>query len=318
MFTKKGLMFVVIALALTLSACGGTAVTPTAAPTTVPAEPTAAPVEPTAEPTAVPPTEVPQPTAQPEGCLGTAETALVDLGCREITFAVENAYLPFNYITLDTGQPGGWDYDTMNEICARLHCTPVFQEMAWDGMIQSVADGQFDMAGDGITNTEERQKIVAFSIGYLKIQQRLLVRKGEDRFASIEDFVANEALKLGTQTGTTNYETATKFLPETRIQGFEQFPFAVQALIGGDIDAVIIDEVVGLGYQGENADALELVGPSISSDELGFIYPLGSDLVEPINKALESMMADGTLTTINAKFFGPDFKMTYDDIQSTP
>ena len=81
------------------------------------------------------------------------------------------------------------------------------------------------------------------------------------------------------------------------------------------MDAVIIDEVVGLGYQGENKESLDFVGPSISSDELGFAFPNGSDLVDPVNMALESMMADGTLTSINLKYFGPDFNITYDDIQ---
>ena len=48
---------------------------------------------------------------------------------------------------------------------------------------------------------------------------------------TIEDIVADESLKLGTQTGTTNYATAATYLPEERIQGFEQFGFVVQALI---------------------------------------------------------------------------------------
>ncbi len=251
----------------------------------------------------------------PEGCLGSADTALVDLECREIIIAVENAYLPFNYIELDTGLPGGWDYDAWNEICTRLHCTPVFTEAAWEGLIQSVADGQFDAGGDGITINDERSQIVDFSIGYIKIEQRLLVRKGETRFDSIEALAADETLILGTQSGTTNYETAVNYLPEERIKAFEQMPFAVQALLSNDVDAVIIDEVVGLGYQGEDADKIELIGPSISSDELGFIFPLGSSLVEPVNEALRSMMADGTLEAINLKYFGPDFNLTYDDIE---
>ena len=251
----------------------------------------------------------------PEGCLGSADAALVDLNCREIKIAVENAYLPFNYIELDTGEPGGWDYDTWNEICTRLHCTPVYVEAAWEGLIQSVADGQFDAGGDGITINGDRSQIVDFSIGYIKIEQRLLARKGDTRFDSIETLAADETLILGTQSGTTNYETAVNYLPEDRIKAFEQMPFAIQALLSNDVDAVIIDEVVGLGYQGEDADQIELIGPSISSDELGFIFPLGSNLVEPVNEALRSMMADGTLEAINLKFFGPDFNLTYDDIE---
>ena len=89
----------------------------------------------------------------------------------------------------------------------------------------------------------------------------------------------------------------------------------MQALIAGDIDAVIIDEVAGQGYMGENADELKLVGPSMSSDELGFIYPKGSDLVDPVNQAIAAMKADGTLAEINLKYFGPDFTITYDDLE---
>jgi phosphate/phosphite/phosphonate ABC transporter binding protein len=242
------------------------------------------------------------------------EEGLPDLGGQEVTIAVENAYLPFNYIDPDTGEWAGWDYVVWDEICALLNCVPVYTEASWEGMIQAVADGQFDAAADGITITDERDKIVDFSMGYISIEQRLLVRIDEDRIESIEDIVNDENLKLGTQTGTTNYATAATYLPEDRIQAFEQFPFAVQALITGDIDAVIIDEVAGQGYLGENADLLALVGESMSSDQLGFIFPNGSDLVEPVNMALEELMKNGFLEMVNAQYFGPDFNVTYDDL----
>ena len=79
----------------------------------------------------------------------------------------------------DTGEPGGWDYDVWNEICNRLNCVPVYEEVTWDVMIQAVADGQYDAAADGITITADRAEIVAFSIGYVNIDQRLLVRIGD-------------------------------------------------------------------------------------------------------------------------------------------
>ena len=227
-----------------------------------------------------------------------------------MTIAVENAYLPFNYIDPETGDPDGWDYVVWDEICALLNCDPVYVEASWEGMIQAVADGQFDAAADGITITEDRAEIVDFSEGYINIDQRLLVRLDEDRIESIEDIVADESLTLGTQVGTTNYETATEYLDEGRIQAFEQFPFAVQALIAGDVDAVIIDEVAGQGYLGENADALKLVGPSMSSDQLGFIYPLGSELVDPVNAALAELKDNGFLEEVNLQHFGPGFTIT--------
>lgn len=238
-----------------------------------------------------------------------------DLGGREITVAVENAYLPFNYISIETGEAAGWDYDAIDAICELINCTPVYVEAAWEGMIQAVADGQFDMAADGITITEDRAEIVAFSDGYINIDQRLLVRIDEDRFANMDEFAADDSLIIGTQTGTTNFETASNILPEDRIQAFEQFPFAVEALINGDLDAVIIDETAGQGYQGVNSDELKLIGDSLSSDKLGFIFPLESDLVEPINYALRELAENGTLDTLAQQYFTDEFTITYDDIQ---
>jgi polar amino acid transport system substrate-binding protein len=240
--------------------------------------------------------------------------ALPDLGGREITVAVENAYLPFNYIDPQTGEPAGWDYDAIDAMCELLNCTPVYIEAAWEGMIQAVADGQYDMAADGITITEDRAQIVDFSDGYINIEQRLLTRIDEDRFATVDDFINNADLTLGTQTGTTNFETASELLPADRIQAFEQFPFAVQALIAGDIDAVILDETAGQGYVGVNADQLKLVGESLSSDELGFIFPLGSDLVGPINAALQALRENGTLDRLAQQYFSDQFTITYDDL----
>lgn len=276
MFKNKSLLFVFVLVALALAACGGT--------------------------------------ADVEGCLGTAEDAIVDLECQEITVAVENAYLPFNYIVVGTDEAAGWDYDAWEEICTRLHCTPIFVEAVWDGMIQAVSDGQFDAAGDGITITDVRAEIVDFSRGYIALEQRLLVRIDETRFSSIEEFAADETLLIGTQTGTTNYETALNYLSEDRIEGYGTFPFAVQSLIAGDVDAVIIDDVAGQGYLGENAESVKLIGESISSDWLGFIYPLGSDLVDPVDQALNAMIADGFMAELNKVYFGADFTISYDDI----
>src|SRR5262245_34869980 len=77
-------------------------------------------------------------------------TELPALGGRKITVAVENAYKPFNFVDTDTGEALGWDYDTLAEICNRLNCVPEFVETSWDGMFVALANGDFDMAADGI------------------------------------------------------------------------------------------------------------------------------------------------------------------------
>jgi len=240
---------------------------------------------------------------------------LPDLEGREITVAVENAYLPFNYISLTTGEPAGWDYEALDAICEVLNCTPVFVEAAWDGMIQAVSDGQYDMAADGITITDDRAEIVDFSNGYISIEQRIMVRLDEDRFTSAEELAADESLRIGSQPGTTNYETGLALVGDDRIDAFETFPFAVQALIVGDVDAVLMDETAGQGYVGVNSESIKLVGDSLSSDQLGFIFPKGSDLVEPVNAALAELEANGTLGELAAKYFTDEFTVTYDDIQ---
>jgi polar amino acid transport system substrate-binding protein len=242
---------------------------------------------------------------------------LADLGGREVSIAVENAYLPFNYYDPETDEPAGWDYEVWNEICRLLNCAPVYVETIWDSLIQRVAEGElFDVAADGITITEERAQIVDFSIGYIEIEQRLLVRADEERIDSIEDIVTDEQLVLGAAIGTTNFETALQYLPDNRIISYEQFAYAEQALISGDIDATVADEIAGLGYMGESAEELKFVGPSLSSDELGFAFPKGSELVEPVNEALRRMKENGFLDEVNSEFFGPEFTITYADLES--
>jgi len=242
----------------------------------------------------------------------TAGSDANDLGGREVTIAIENAYLPFNYIDPTTGDGAGWDYEAWDAICAEINCTPVYVEAAWEGMIQAVSDGQFDAAADGITITSDRAEIVDFSDGYINIDQRVLVRIDEER--TTDELFADDSVMIASQKGTTNFEVAVELVGEPRVSAFDEFGFGVQAVIAGDADAMILDETAGQGYLGENRDSLKLIGDSLASDELGFIYPKGSDLVGPVNYALEQLKADGTLDSLAAKYFSDAFTITYDDL----
>lgn len=248
----------------------------------------------------------------------TASTTLPDLGGREIVIAIENAYIPFNYIPKEGGDPQGWDYDTIAELCKRLNCKPVFQQIAWDNMIAAVAAGQFDMAADGITITDDRAKVVDFSEGYISVDQRILVKK-DSPFTSIDEFKDTTGkVKLGSQKGTTNYDEAVKLVGEANVIGFDTYDLAVQAAIAGDVDGTVIDDTAGVGYVGANADSIKLLEGSLVGQELGFVFPKGSDLVAAINAGLTAMKADGSLAKINTTWFGADFAtkgVNYDTIQ---
>jgi polar amino acid transport system substrate-binding protein len=217
--------------------------------------------------------------------------------------AIENAYIPFNYIRLDDGKAEGWDYDALAAICKLLNCKPVFKEIGWDSMITAVSQGQFDLAADGITITPERAKVVDFSDGYISVDQRVMVQK-DSPIASANEFTTNTKLKLGTQKGTTNYDQAVKMVGDARVTAFDTFGDAVQALINGDVNGVVIDDTAGQGYVGVNADKIKLLPEKLIGQQLGFVFPKGSALVKPFNAAIAAMKADGTLDQLAKKWFG--------------
>jgi polar amino acid transport system substrate-binding protein len=228
---------------------------------------------------------------------------LADLGGREIIVAVENAYPPFNSID-ENGNGVGWDYDAFTEICKLLNCVPNFTEAAWDGIFEATAAGQYDVVADGVTITDERKKTVAFSDPYMTITQVLLVRADETRFTDSKGLVAQPDLSLASQLGTTNEAVAIDLVGEARVKSFEQFDGSVLALLSGDADAVVIDEQAGLGFMEINKDKMKMMDiVDQVPEELGFVYPQGSDLIDPVNKALAEMKANGTLDTLYAKWW---------------
>jgi len=243
-----------------------------------------------------------------------ADSGVPDLGGQTVTIAVENFYLPFNYVPVGGTEGEGWDYDTWRAICDLINCQAEFVVMPWDGMIDQVSQGVVDTAGDGISITEERAEIVDFSEPYMVVEQKFIAQLDDDRWTDATTVIAGDAL-VGTQAGTTNYELALELVGEDRIKAYDQFPLAIQALITGDVDVVIIDDAAGQGYVGVNADAIRTVDGALLSDPLGFIYPKGSDLVEPVNTALTLLKADGTMDELGVKYFTDAFVVTYEGIE---
>ncbi len=85
-----------------------------------------------------------------------------DLGGREITIAMTNDYPPYQYYD-ENKKLIGWDYDTINDICALINCKPKFIETSWDGMLLAISNGEFNLGAGGITYTAERAKSVDFT-----------------------------------------------------------------------------------------------------------------------------------------------------------
>ena len=297
----KFILSLLVLLSL-VAACG-----PTAAPTAVP--PTEVPTEaPAPEPTQVPTEEpAPEPTEAP-AAEAPKILRLPDLEGRTVVAVTGNDYTPLNFVDPLTGEAVGWEYDAVNEICRRLNCEVDWQVTSWDTMIAAVQEGQFDVGMDGITITEERAQQVDFSDPYMVSQQFMLVRADEGRFSTPAEFSADEELLIGSQTGTTNfyvavYEVLDGDEANPRIKLFENFGAAVQALISGDVDMVLMDAASSRGYIGANPEKLKIVGDPLGTEEFGFIFTPGSDLVEPFNAAIATMDADGFLEHLNTRWF---------------
>jgi polar amino acid transport system substrate-binding protein len=247
---------------------------------------------------------------------GAGSGDLPDLGGRTVTVGVENAYLPFNYIPLGETEGTGWDYEAWEAICELLNCVAEMTPAGWPAVIEEVSQGQLDTAADGISITDERKEIVDYSDAYMVVEQKFIVRLDDDRYATAQALIDDPDARVGTQVGTTNLELAIDLLGgDDRIDAFDQFGLAIQALIAGDVDAVIIDDAAGLGYVGENADEIKTIDDPLQSDPLGFIFPKGSDLIEPVNQALEVLKSNGTMEALGRKYFTDSFQVTYDDIE---
>jgi polar amino acid transport system substrate-binding protein len=234
--------------------------------------------------------------------------SLPDLKGRTVIAVTENAYTPLNFADPKTGQGIGWEYDAFNEIAKRLNLKVEWKLSSWDTMIQGVQQGLYDVGMDGISITDERKGQVDFSDPYMVSKQFMLVRKSESRFQNAKELAADPKLLIGAQAGTTNFYVAVYTVLDgdeknPRIKLFETFGASVQALISGDVDCVLMDAASSRGYIGANPDKLKVVGEALGTEEFGFIFKPGSDLVAPFNAAIKSMKDDGTIDRLNTKWF---------------
>ena len=232
---------------------------------------------------------------------------LPDLAGREVVVVTENAYPPLQFLDKD-GQAVGWEYDAMAEIAKRLNITVKYENISWDAMIPAVSEGQFDLGMTGITIRDDRKDKVDFSDAYMRSEMLMMVRGDEARFTDAAGFAADPDLLMAAQPGTTPfyvgvYEVLDGNEENARIVKFETFGAGLEALKAGDVDLVLSDSTAANGYVAGSEGGLKIIGEPLGAEDFGFIFPKGSDLVAPMNAAIASMKADGTLDALNTKWF---------------
>jgi polar amino acid transport system substrate-binding protein len=226
---------------------------------------------------------------------------VTDLGGREIVWAVDNAYPPFTFLD-EEGNGVGFDYDLAAAICERANCKPTFKEFAWDGIFEAAQAGEFDINMGGCTVTLDRAKTIDYSDPFYEYGQVMLVRADDTEITSEEALNASEK-KIGTPAGTTNEITAIRTFGEEQVTLFDTFEMPVVALLSGDVDAVVIDEVAAIGFMRADPGKMKIAFKLTGGEFLALFMPPGSGLQPAVNQALNEMWDDGTMQTLLDEWF---------------
>ncbi len=232
----------------------------------------------------------------------TTKIAWPDLGGREVTIAMTNDYPPYQYYD-ENKVLIGWDYDTINDICALINCKPTFIETSWDGMLIAISNGEFNLGAGGITYTAERAKSVDFTQLFQTYDETLLIRADETRFTNSTELKALKGFKVGTQLATTNEISAQNIFGADHVSSYETMPAAILALQNDDLDAVQIDRPAADGYI-KTTPGIKTIAESLSGIQ-GLAFPMtkGSDLIAPFNAAISALEASGRWDDIYNKWF---------------
>ncbi len=219
-----------------------------------------------------------------------------------------NAEFPPYEMLDDAGNPIGIDVEVAQAIANKLGLELVVDDMGFDAALLAVQNGQSDIAMAGITVSEDRLAVMDFTDSYATGVQVVIVKEGSDvTMDNLGDHM------IGTQMGTTGYIYASDTVEnggygEDHVIGYETGAVAVQALISGQVDAVIIDNLPAQSYVEANAAAglTILEGTWVEEDYAIGLQKGNADLMAAVNGALNELKADGTFQNIVDKYITAD------------
>lgn len=225
----------------------------------------------------------------------TEDTAVVSEK-KTLTMATNASFPPYEYY--ESEKIIGIDAEVAAAIAEKLGMELVIEDMKFDAIIPSVVSGGADIGMAGMTVTDERKESVDFSVSYATGIQSVIVKTGGS-VTSLDDLVGK---KIGVQLSTTGDIYASGDYGEDNVIKYNTGNEAVIALLGGDVDAVIIDNQPALAYVSLN-EGLEILGTEYAVEEYAIAVNKGNtDLLDQINGALEALIADGTVDAIVAKY----------------
>lgn len=217
----------------------------------------------------------------------------------------ETTFPPFEFTKDD--KYVGFDLDLTDAIIKQMGSKMEFKSMGFDALIPAVQSGQIDLIAAGLNATPERAKQVAFSDPYFTQDGFVIVvNKDND---SIKDWADLEGKNVGAQVGTQQVKVA----QEAKVANVKQLDSNSQAFMelqAKTLDAVVIDQPVGMYYLKQGADKdLKIVGTA--KDAEGMVFAMKKDnkeLQAAVNKALKELKDNGTYDKIYTKWFGNEGK----------
>jgi His/Glu/Gln/Arg/opine family amino acid ABC transporter permease subunit len=215
----------------------------------------------------------------------------------------EGVYTPYSFHDPSQGgQLAGYDVDVARAVGEKLGVDVEFVETSWDSIFAALEANRFDIVANEVTITDERKAKYDFSEPYSISEGVIVTRKDDNSIKSLADLKGKRAA----ESPTSNWaEVARKAGAE--IESVDGFTQAISVLNDGRVDVVVNDSISVLAYQAEHPDApIKVAAKTDEKSNQGFAARKNSGLVPELNKALDELRADGTLTKISQKYLDVD------------
>jgi His/Glu/Gln/Arg/opine family amino acid ABC transporter permease subunit len=214
----------------------------------------------------------------------------------------EGTYAPFSFQDPATGQLAGYDVDVANAVGQKLGKKVEFVQTPWDSIFAALEANRFDIVANEVSITPERKSKYDLSDPYSVGEGVIITRADDDSIKSLD------ALKGKTvgATITSNWADISRKAGATLapVEGFTQ---AITLLNQGRVDAVVNDSIAFHAYQAETNDQSVKISATIGEkSEQGFAARKDSGLLPELNKAIDELKTDGTLTRISQKYLKAD------------
>jgi len=231
------------------------------------------------------------------GCSPGQENDLTRIrGAGEIRAAMSADYPPFNYLT-EKGELQGFDVDFTRELAKRLGVRPKIVIKKWSDIIQGLLNGEYDVISGSMAISEDRQKLVAFSVPYYHSVVRVLVRKG----STIKDLNDLKGKAVGIGAGS-NYENDARELGVDDIRLFEPWSKGLLELQKGDLKAIIVDQVVGINAAELAKYEIQFLGAPLRREAVAMaVRKEDKSLLKAIDKCISSMQKNGFLAELGKR-----------------